>query len=165
MGWLTWEKLEEGDREPQILVSIWTTGKRKLSAGAERQGYPHQTHCLRKADRVGISKIELHRRRPKSRAQSLVWDNSQEKSDSLWTGRKKMIKERSIKPGAEKFPLCPMPHTTAGGREQEPGLELTGSFPWTPELSGPSSRTSEPSGNIQSKTDRSNNLRHCLQGA
>lgn len=79
--------------------------------GDEWQGYLHQTHCLRKADWVGISKIEVHRKRPKSRAQSLGWDNSQEKSDSLRTGRKKMINERSIKLGAEKFPICPMPHS------------------------------------------------------
>lgn len=50
-------------------------------------------------------------------------------------------------------------HTAGGGWEKEPGLEVTGAFHWTPKFRGPSTTQLqlEHSGNIRSKTDKSNN--------
>lgn len=50
-------------------------------------------------------------KRLEARAQSLGCDNSPERGDDLWTGRKKMMKEGSNKFGPEEVPLCPVSHS------------------------------------------------------
>lgn len=70
---------------------------------------PHEPHCLRKANWLEVSRIDAHRKKLKTKAQPLGYDNSQDRSDDPWRRRRKMIKEGAIKLGPEKFPVCSVP--------------------------------------------------------